>query len=111
MNPTPQKEARGCMAQTPTFNDDGTEKDIDYWVYCSHSLPCPYHFTSSIDEVIDTNERKLEMRPIEETAYAGLNVEPPTPTEPVDEFVFRWNHRDSQQTLLDAMISRAVKPL
>ena len=32
-----------CMVQIPDYDDDGTEKDIDYWFYCLKDKPCPIH--------------------------------------------------------------------
>lgn len=32
-----------CLVQIPTYNDDGTAKDIDYWFLCLKDEPCPIH--------------------------------------------------------------------
>ncbi len=32
-----------CLVEMPTFNDDGTEKDSDYWIACLKDQSCPIH--------------------------------------------------------------------
>ena len=32
-----------CMVEIPVFNEDGSEKDRDYWFLCLQDKPCPCH--------------------------------------------------------------------
>lgn len=32
-----------CMANIPTYDEDGTIKDRDYWIMCLKDKPCPIH--------------------------------------------------------------------
>lgn len=44
-----------CVVEIPTFDEDGTEKDRDYWHMCLKERPCPIH-----DATPPTPERECE---------------------------------------------------
>ena len=40
-----------CMVQIPSYDDDGEEKDVDYWFCCLKDMPCPDHSQSEMELV------------------------------------------------------------
>lgn len=66
MTHQPSKSNEKCLVQLPTFNDDGTEKDIDYWVFCLKDKPCPIH---------DTQPSKSNEEIAHEIANSGAHVD------------------------------------
>lgn len=47
--PAPEKQQQApqekCHVEIPSYDEDGTEKDSDYWFMCLKTMPCPVHST------------------------------------------------------------------
>lgn len=96
--PKPQEGKEKCQVEIPSFNDDGTEKDTDYWFMCLKDKPCPIHPPSpEVKKVIDGWHEQAHS--LSETHEIKIPA-PSSSKEESDRFYYNRGFLDARQSTL-----------